>query len=49
MKQKESLIPKDFVIVAKQTVLVMIQIYWFWFENYVLLMLTENQFASNGC
>ena len=48
-KQKESLIPNDFVIVAKQIVLVTIQIYLFRPENNVLLMLVDNQFARNGC
>ena len=48
-KQNESLIPNDFVIVGKQIVLVKIQIYLFWLENKVFLMLIDNQFACNGC
>ena len=48
-KRKESSIPIDFVIVAKQIVLVTIQICWFRLENNVLLMQINNQFARNGC
>ena len=34
---------------AKQIVLVTIQIYWFRPENNVLLMPIDNKFARNGC
>ena len=36
LRNEQSLIPDDFVIVAKQFVLVMIQIYWFGPENNVI-------------
>ena len=42
---KKSLIPKYFVIEAKQILLAMIQMDWFRPENNVLLMLIDNQFA----
>ena len=42
LNEKESLM-------AKQTVLVMIQIYWFRPENNVLLILIDNNFAHNDC
>ena len=40
-KRKEFWIPNDYVIVAKQIILVTIQIYWFRPENNVLLMLID--------
>ena len=46
--EKESLIPKT-VIVAKQTVLVTIQVYWFQTKNNVSLMLIDNLLARSGC
>ena len=48
LNEKGSLIPND-CHVAKQIVLVTIQIYWFRPENYVLLILIDNNFARNGC
>ena len=46
-KRKESLIPSDFVIVAKQIVLVTIQIHWFRPKNNVLLTLTSRTLDAN--
>ena len=45
---KKSLYSQTTVIVAKQIVLVTIQICWFWPENNVLLMLIDDQLARNG-